>query len=156
MYTKWQFVSTIDTCHCFGSVRWEVSSSHYTGTRGCDLSGACIVLGSRHSSAVRVLDLWSKGCGFECQQRRQQTFLLQGQLSVLTFISVSIPPLCCHSSVCRGAVWGIEGKQAGSMDEETQVRGCYNITFICTPPTRKQCLFEKTQANKTFRTWKQM
>jgi len=24
------------------------------------------------------------------------------------------------------------------MDEESQVRGCYNITFICTP-TRKQC-----------------
>ena len=29
--------------------------------------------------------------------------------------------------------WGIEGKQVGSMDEESQVRGCYNITFICTP-----------------------
>ena len=25
------------------------------------------------------------------------------------------------------------GKQVGSMDEEPQVRGCYNITFICTP-----------------------
>ena len=22
--------------------------------------------------------------------------------------------------------WGIEGKQVGSMDEESQVRGCYN------------------------------
>ena len=32
--------------------------------------------------------------------------------------------------------WGEEyGKQVGSMDEESQVRGCYNI---CTP-TRKQC-----------------
>ena len=31
-----------------------------------------------------------------------------------------------------------EGKQVGSMDEESQVRGGYNITFICTP-TRKQC-----------------
>ena len=30
------------------------------------------------------------------------------------------------------------GKQVGSMDEESQVRGCYNITFIWTP-TRKQC-----------------
>ena len=29
--------------------------------------------------------------------------------------------------------WGVEGKQVGSMDEESQVRGCYNITFICTP-----------------------
>ena len=24
------------------------------------------------------------------------------------------------------------GKQVGSMNEESQVRGCYNITFICT------------------------
>ena len=31
--------------------------------------------------------------------------------------------------ICRG----VEGKQVGSMDEESQVRGCYNITFICTP-----------------------
>ena len=28
---------------------------------------------------------------------------------------------------------GVEGKQVGSMDEESQVRGCYNITFICIP-----------------------
>ena len=29
--------------------------------------------------------------------------------------------------------WGGEwGKQVGNMDEESQVRGCYNITFICT------------------------
>ena len=26
--------------------------------------------------------------------------------------------------------WGVEGKQVGSMNEEPQVRGCYNITFI--------------------------
>ena len=32
--------------------------------------------------------------------------------------------------VCRGVGMG---KQVGSMDEESQVRGCYNITFICTP-----------------------
>ena len=29
--------------------------------------------------------------------------------------------------------WGWEwGKQVGSMNEESQVRGCCNITFICT------------------------
>ena len=40
--------------------------------------------------------------------------------------------------------WGVEGKQVGSMDEESQVRGCYNITFntldnwaIKTPPNQK-------------------
>ena len=49
--------------------------------------------------------------------------------------------------------WGIEGKQAGSMDEESQVSGCYNITFICTPTNQETVsVLEKTQANKTFRT----
>ena len=67
----------------------------------------------------------------------------------------------CHSVcgvyICRGAVWGVEGKQVGSMDEEPQVRGCYNITFICTPTNQETVsVLEKTQANKTFRTWKQM
>ena len=53
--------------------------------------------------------------------------------------------------------WGVEGKQVGSMDEESQVRGCYNITFICTPTNQETVsVLEKTQANKTFRTWKQM
>ena len=48
---------------------------------------------------------------------------------------------------------GVEGKQVGSMDEESQVRGCYNITFICTPTNQETVsVLEKTQANKTFRT----
>ena len=55
--------------------------------------------------------------------------------------------------MCRGVVWGVEGKQVGSMDEEPQVRGCYNITFICTPTNQETVsVLEKTQANKTFRT----
>ena len=33
--------------------------------------------------------------------------------------------------------WGVEGKQVGSMDQESQVRGCYNITFICTPTNQE-------------------
>ena len=44
------------------------------------------------------------------------------------------------------------GKQVGSMDEESQVRGCYNITFICTPANQETVsVLEKTQAKKTFR-----
>ena len=51
---------------------------------------------------------------------------------------------------CRGVGMG---KQVGSMDEEPQVRGCYNITFICTPTNQETVsVLEKTQANKTFRT----
>ena len=49
--------------------------------------------------------------------------------------------------------WGVEGKQVGSMDEGSQVRGCYNITFICTPTNQETVsVLEKTQANKPFRT----
>ena len=48
--------------------------------------------------------------------------------------------------------WGIEGKQVGRMDEESQVRGCYK-TFICIPTNQETVsVLEKTQANKTFRT----
>ena len=36
------------------------------------------------------------------------------------------------------------------MNEESQVRGCYNITFICTNQEIVSVL-EKTQTNKTFR-----
>ena len=40
------------------------------------------------------------------------------------------------------------------MNEESQVRGCYNITFIGTPVSVLETVsvLEKTQANKTFRT----
>ena len=46
------------------------------------------------------------------------------------------------------------GKQVGSMNEESQVRVCYNITFIGTPVSVLETVsvLEKTQANKTFRT----
>ena len=61
---------------------------------------------------------------------------------------------CLKQNACVGEWgWGVEGKQVGSMDEESQVRGCYNITFICTPTNQETVsVLEKTQANKTFRT----
>ena len=40
-------------------------------------------------------------------------------------------------SLCRGVGMGSRGKQVWSMDEEPQVRGCYNITFICTPTNQE-------------------
>ena len=51
------------------------------------------------SSVVRVPDSWLKGRGFESLLERQDNFLLQGRLSVLTLISVSVPPPCYHSSM---------------------------------------------------------
>ena len=50
---------------------------------------------------------------------------------------------------------GERGKQAGSMDEESQVRGCYNITFYLHTNQETVSVLEKTQTNKTFGIWKQ-
>ena len=38
------------------------------------------------------------------------------------------------------------------MDEESQVRGCYNINFYLYTNQETVSVLEKTQANKTFRT----
>ena len=54
--------------------------------------------GGRDSSVVRVPDSWLKGHGFESLQERQENFLLQGWLSVLTLISVSVLLPCYCSS----------------------------------------------------------
>ena len=40
----------------------------------------------------RPTDSCPKGLGFESRQERRENFLLQGQLSVLTLISVPVPP----------------------------------------------------------------
>ena len=48
--------------------------------------------GNGDSSVVRAPDSWSKGCGFESLLEQQENCLLRGQLSVLTLISVSVPP----------------------------------------------------------------
>ena len=53
---------------------------------------------SRDSSVVRAQNLESKGHGFESPQERRKNFLLKSQLSVLTRISVSVPPPCYPSS----------------------------------------------------------
>ena len=50
------------------------------------------------SSVVRALDSWLKGPGFKSLWERRENFLLHGRLSVLTLISVSVPPLCYRSS----------------------------------------------------------
>ena len=45
-------------------------------------------------------------------------------------------------------VWGVEGKQVGSMDEEPQVGGCYNITFICTPTNQETVYWKRSKQTK--------
>ena len=48
-------------------------------------------MGSGDGSVVRAPDSLSKGRGFESLQVRRGIFLLQGQLSVLALIFVSVP-----------------------------------------------------------------
>ena len=87
-----------------------------------------------------------------CTHARARTHTPYG--SMHTHARANTPPLSLSLShiYIVGGEWG---KQVGSMNEESQVRGCYNITFICTNQKTVSVL-EKTQANKTFRTWKQM
>ena len=54
--------------------------------------------GKRGQLSVRATDSWSKGLGFESWQERRDNFLLCGQLSVPTLISVSVAPSCYRSS----------------------------------------------------------
>ena len=67
---------------------------------GLYLLFCCLQLreGGGDSSVVRAPDSWLKGRGFESLLERRENFLLQGRLSVLTLISVSVPPPCYHSS----------------------------------------------------------
>ena len=65
----------------------------------CFGSLLCNGLRDGDSSVVRAPDSWLKGRGFESLQEQRENFLLQGQLSVLTLISVSVPPPCYCSSM---------------------------------------------------------
>ena len=40
--------------------------------------------------------------------------------------------------------WGVEGKQVGSMDEESQVRGCYNFYLYTNQPGNSVCFRKDT------------
>ena len=53
---------------------------------------------SGDSLVVRALDSWSKGPWFESPREQWENYLLHSQLSVLTLLLVSIPPLCYCSS----------------------------------------------------------
>ena len=54
--------------------------------------------GGGDNSVVRAPDSRLKGRGVESLLERRENFRLQGRLSVLTLISVSVPPPCYHSS----------------------------------------------------------
>ena len=72
--------------------------------------------GSEDSSVV--IAWWSKGRRFESLQEGWKNFLLQGQLSVLTLISMSVPPRVTAvvrkrpRSFCQKCKWQVTAKHA--------------------------------------------
>ena len=67
----------------------------YVCVSRCICMCKCLCVGgNRDRSVVRVSDSWLKGPGFGSWQEWWENFLLRGQLSVLTLILVSVPPLC--------------------------------------------------------------
>ena len=100
--------------HLGGHSRHAVKSSSHSYRVTCDKNAVSLLkreeqhyikainnskpAGGGDSSVVRAPDSWLKGRGFESLLERRENFLLQGRLSVLTLISVSVPPPCYHSS----------------------------------------------------------
>ena len=74
--------------------------------------------GGGDSSVVRAPDSWLKGRGFKSLQERRENFLLQGRLSVLTLISVSVHPRVTavarkrSRSFCQKCRWQVTAKNA--------------------------------------------
>ena len=84
-------------------------------------SGMPRVSGSGDSSVVRAPDSWLKGRGFESLLERRENFILQGRLSVLTLISVSVPTRVTavarkrSRSFCQTCRWQVTVKHAYSL-----------------------------------------
>ena len=98
---------------CVASWSWSWFQHHNPST-----TSPPHILGSRDSSVVRVPDSWIKGCRFKSLQKRRETFLLQGQLSVLTLFQypfhphVTVTAIACKRSwsFCRKCRWQISAK----------------------------------------------
>ena len=66
-------------------------------------------MGRKAFSCRMMLTIWEGGGGYT----RQEDFLLQGHLSVLTLISVSVPPPCYGSSTQKIPVILLKVQVAG-------------------------------------------
>ena len=121
-------VSVTGRVHCFGCVcALQIQSTLYP-------------LGSEDSSGIRAPDSWSIKSRVRIPAGAAGKFLLQGQLSVLTLISVSVPPPCYRSivarersrSFCQKCRWQVTAKHACSLRMwlcvKWHVRGCMVYT----------------------------
>ena len=83
------------------------------------------------SSVVRATDTWSKGRGFDPCTNGGTTCFLQCQLSVLTLISVSVPPRVTavarnrSRSLCQKRSWQVTAKHTCT------VRMCLRMKWHC-------------------------
>ena len=69
-----------------------------------------------HPRMKKQTNLRLKGCGFESLHGWRENFLLQGQLSVLTLVWVSVHPrvtaVACKRSFCQKCRWLVTAKHA--------------------------------------------
>ena len=104
---------------------YKTNSKHWFTTGAGKQCSVCtkhtlqaLVYGGGDSSVVRAPDSWLKGRGFKSLLERRENFLLQGRLSVLTLISVSVPPPVTtvarkkSRSFCQKCRWQVTAKHA--------------------------------------------
>ena len=103
------------------------------------------------SSVLRALDSWLKGRWFESLQERRENFL---QLSVLTHISVSVPPLCYRSSTKRSQSFCQKCRWHGAWlygvhrtCTETAAVSC-GTSHASAVSTLLRCIYSKTRYKK--------
>ena len=76
---------------CAYDRRLNVKPVHAERSASPDKTLRKFTQGSGDSSVVRAPDSWPKSFGFESRREQRENFLLQGQLSMLTLIPVSVP-----------------------------------------------------------------
>ena len=104
-FHEWDWSETKSLCYCENRFGFRILTS-LTKVTWLYITSLLVlmkkrlqsVLGGRDSSVVRAPDSWLKSRGLETLLGQRENFLLQGRLSVLTLISVSVPPPCYRSS----------------------------------------------------------
>ena len=110
--------------------------------------GLCRFFLLYQSVVCMVLTIWPHSDGTDKSTRYGQSAERKFQRHPHTRMGRTQKQILYIDAGERGGEWG---KQVGSMNEESQVRGCYNITIIYANQETVSVL-KKTQANKTFRT----
>ena len=98
MIQTWSVIPRTEKENVQINIHFQEIAASTAGYRPCIYncrSQSCLGAG-----VAQRLDLWLKGRRFESQQERRENFLLQGQLPVLSLVSVSVPS-CYRSSTWK-------------------------------------------------------